>query len=441
MRKLIQLKNYFAVPENAITFARKFATKPPFGWMVSKASLSAFFVCVILLISSSFLYVSHTATNSHSAHPSLRQLEQFTENIKNELSAIENKNYVNVSSASNVVIVTTNVSTSTPVAESFGGNSSEMLISVLKNELSLIPFDRINVSWCSQLLQKLLCLGLDVPVKLSSRHSARMARLNHHHPTPTVAPGQVKSLKKGGVYLYHVRKAAGSTVRDVLTYVTRRHGLPLFETEGISLDAHFLQVPGLLSVTTLREPISRIMSLYWYEHVAWFHGIKHEPHNCKSLSSWVDAWRDGSTWKQGFIAKNPKSVYVEVENYYVKMLTGWVGPAPVGRADLDKAKAVLEQFDVILLQEWMQDDMQLTVMNNLFPGRGRIAPGYQVRGDKRFKELLSSTLAADEVCVCLVVVMHVYCSTFVTLVNVFVSGVFFVQINLIFILCLLLFSE
>jgi hypothetical protein len=35
---------------------------------------------------------------------------------------------------------------------------------------------------------------------------------------------------------------------------------------------------------------------------------------------------------------NSGSVYVEIENYYVKMLTGWKGPEPVGEADLARAK-------------------------------------------------------------------------------------------------------
>jgi len=31
---------------------------------------------------------------------------------------------------------------------------------------------------------------------------------------------------------------------------------------------------SLLSVITLRDPVDRILSLYWYEHVGWFDGIQ-----------------------------------------------------------------------------------------------------------------------------------------------------------------------
>ena len=40
---------------------------------------------------------------------------------------------------------------------------------------------------------------------------------------------------RGAVYLYHVRKAAGTTIRDLLTQATVRWGVPLYETEGVCL--------------------------------------------------------------------------------------------------------------------------------------------------------------------------------------------------------------
>ena len=42
------------------------------------------------------------------------------------------------------------------------------------------------------------------------------------------------SQRRGAVYLYHVRKAAGTTIRDLLTQATVRWGVPLYETEGVS---------------------------------------------------------------------------------------------------------------------------------------------------------------------------------------------------------------
>jgi hypothetical protein len=197
--------------------------------------------------------------------------------------------------------------------------------------------------------------------------------------------------------LYHVRKAAGTTVREVLHTFAKRSRVGLFETEGVTLDNAFLAEKPLLSVITLWEPVSRVMSLYWYEHVGWYHTITKEDSKIKSLKVWVDAWRDGSTWKSTFMHKNPSSVYVEIENYYVKLLIGWRGPGAVDENDLLKAMKVLEKFDVILLTEWMQDESQISAFNSMFPGRSNIATGYKVRGDKKMVQSLSQKYASDAV--------------------------------------------
>ena len=80
---------------------------------------------------------------------------------------------------------------------------------------------------------------------------------------------------------------------------------------------------------------------------------------------WVAAWRDGSAWKRGFMAKNPGSVYVEIENYYVKMLSGWRGQPGehLSEQHLERAKETLRRFDVVLLSDWMADDTQVDAMN------------------------------------------------------------------------------
>jgi hypothetical protein len=213
----------------------------------------------------------------------------------------------------------------------------------------------------------------------------------------------------GGVFLYHVRKAAGTSIRDVLEQACKRWHVSLFETEGLSLDAAFLSYGGssgraqgagaLLSVTTLREPVQRAISMYWYEHVGWWDGIQKKTEKCHTLADWVATWRDSSEWKRNFMRKNPRSVYVEIENYYVKMLTGWTGEhvdGPLGETHLLKAKRALDSFDVVLLTEWMEDATQIDALNALFPGRSTIATKHMLRGDKKAKERLQSTLAPDE---------------------------------------------
>ena len=127
-----------------------------------------------------------------------------------------------------------------------------------------------------------------------------------------------------------------------------------------------LSCPVLSIVLSLRDPIARVMSMYWYEHVGWYDGILHETSRCKTLNTWINAWRDGTTWKNMFMKKNPSNVYVEIENYYVKMLSGWHGPGPVGEQEYQQAVAVLEKMDVILVTEWMKDEMQLYALKTIF---------------------------------------------------------------------------
>lgn len=212
-------------------------------------------------------------------------------------------------------------------------------------------------------------------------------------------------LHTGGVYLYHTRKAAGTTVRDIIAQVAdQQWKVPYYETEGIVMPQSVLKVPSLLTVTTLREPIKRVLSLYWYEHVGWYEGVLNQcKARCKTLNEWVAAWRDNSEWKRNFMRKNPDSVYVEIENYYVKMLSGWNKIRKnsneieeVTEKHLDEAKAALRSFDVVLLSDWMGDETQIDAVNALFPGRSNVAAGHKVKGDYNIKTRLTPTLAPDE---------------------------------------------
>lgn len=218
---------------------------------------------------------------------------------------------------------------------------------------------------------------------------------------------------QGAFYHYHVRKAAGTTVRDLLQQASRRFHIPYYESEGMVLDPGFLKLPGLLTVMSLRDPIERIVSLYWYEHVAWYYTIVHQPEKCHTFQSWVAGWRDGSSWKRSFQARNHGSVYLEIENYYIKMLIGGGTahessassssssekklPEKITRIHLEEAKKILASFDLILLKEWINDQSQIDALHAFVPGRGQIALGHAVRGDSTLKERWKAKLAANEV--------------------------------------------
>ena len=55
------------------------------------------------------------------------------------------------------------------------------------------------------------------------------------------------------------------------------------------------------------------------------HFIIKDASQVRNITDWIDEWRDDSPWKKRFMHLFPKSVYVEVENYFVKALIGWTG--------------------------------------------------------------------------------------------------------------------
>lgn len=220
-----------------------------------------------------------------------------------------------------------------------GPSSTEVSVPNVQSEVKATLDDKVTSQWLSSLASKLLCLRL----------------------------------KSGGIYLYHTRKAAGTSIRDILATIAATWHVPYYETEGVVLNRDIIDKKnGLLTVTSLRDPVSRILSLYWYEHVGWYDGVLKQTERCKTLKQWVSAWRDGSYWKIEFMAKNPDSVYVEIDNYYVKMLSGWHGKntrSRVTEEDLNIAKEVLRAFDLVLLSDWMGDSTQIEALNAIFPGK------------------------------------------------------------------------
>lgn len=215
-------------------------------------------------------------------------------------------------------------------ASSLGGSNNKSSIGAisLQAEITRVTEESITKQWLQALSSKLKCLRI----------------------------GQ------GSIYLYHTRKAAGTTVRDILMAVSAQWRVHYYETEGILLHGPFVGMAGVLSVTSLRDPVKRIMSLYWYEHVGWFDGVLKQTTRCKTLRQWVEGWRDGSPWKTAFVRKNPSSVYVEIENYYVKALSGWRSTdGRVTDEHFRSAVEVLKRFDVVLLSDWMGDGTQMLV--------------------------------------------------------------------------------
>lgn len=111
--------------------------------------------------------------------------------------------------------------------------------------------------------------------------------------------------------------------------------------------------PLVVTMTTMRHPVERTLSLYWYEHVAyWDVDFKNKPERIKALQEWLETWADGSAAKKIIAERTDgRNTYVEPCNYYVKNLGNWKGPGPATQEHLAAAKRALESFDVVLLTE------------------------------------------------------------------------------------------
>jgi hypothetical protein len=58
--------------------------------------------------------------------------------------------------------------------------------------------------------------------------------------------------RMGGFYLYHFRKAAGTTIRSFMKRYALSHRVSFHETEGKVLHPSLLQIPGIISLISLR---------------------------------------------------------------------------------------------------------------------------------------------------------------------------------------------
>ncbi len=142
-------------------------------------------------------------------------------------------------------------------------------------------------------------------------HSAENQKTVDSWTLRFLGPALCSQVHRRNIFHLHLRKAAGTTVRNYLNSITESTRATYFETEGMSVSS-FEPMEGVTSVVSLRHPLERIISMYWYEHVAWWNEIKKDMTKCSNFKTWVQAWRDGSSWKTEFILKNPGNTYVEI---------------------------------------------------------------------------------------------------------------------------------
>lgn len=216
----------------------------------------------------------------------------------------------------------------------------------------------------------------------------------------------------GGIYLKHNRKAGGSTITKMIKNTAcqgkgkgaNRNGawVPTFHSELPYFNyshAFGRHVPSLVYVTSLRHPVDRILSMYWFEG-RWPRTCGAPCENQKkktnetavgSLDQWVDAILNqkdtpGRDWR--LTLHNNCGIWQGVDNYYIRQFLGIdrdvrrkrvprkrsdgrfhdfdILPnyrnATVTQSHLELAKSVLASFDLVVILEELDTNKEMQRM-------------------------------------------------------------------------------
>lgn len=196
---------------------------------------------------------------------------------------------------------------------------------------------------------------------------------------------------KGYAHLLHMRKAGGTTLRGYLSAVVEKERDHLiYVSEGPTYNVSCFQDQGeLVTVTSLRHPMARILSSYWFEGrydshppplepgtssvmaAAVFNQTEVEATLPASFTAWVGFVRrsDYLRWAR----MSARRVWHCVDSYYIQTLTNRYRRSTynaVGRRDFELAKRVLASFDVVSITEWMGWTNQTTYIQHALGQEG-----------------------------------------------------------------------
>ncbi len=159
---------------------------------------------------------------------------------------------------------------------------------------------------------------------------------------------------------------------------------PMYPGEGLTFNIScFTEGGSMVHITSLRNPIDRLVSSYWREgRYAAQPGIaegeaagEKEAGHQKAIEKYVETFRSQylqeplhfkayvqaleEQYTQDPELLRTNQVWEGVNNFYVKTLTNRYRPntaAPVDREDLTLAKRILDNIDVILITDWMDSE-------------------------------------------------------------------------------------
>lgn len=227
----------------------------------------------------------------------------------------------------------------------------------------------------------------------SSFSSSSSPQLLAEGKAPDVAPFRdseeraqdVRCLHQGVSHLHfhHMRKAGGSSLRTLLVNMAKIQAIPhvlhISQSEGLTFNVTCFTEGPRVFLTSIRDPISRIISSYKYEGHAerlddrMFPGYDTPEELINQLEAgkelkfreWVD--RVLQRYANDPADFKADHVWVDVDNYYIKTLTNRHRDVskPIDANDLQLAKRILASFDLVVITEWMNQADQTEYMNRM----------------------------------------------------------------------------
>ena len=188
----------------------------------------------------------------------------------------------------------------------------------------------------------------------------------------------------GGVFVKHFRKAGGTALYYPLRTTCHR-GIPTYGSELPFFNMETFHVLGTsVFVTSLRHPMDRILSLYWFEgrwpRTCGFqcetNKVKNDTTKVADLQEWMEHIHDQTNHQNlSYFRHNACGQWISVENYYIRQLLGidratttmmttqetaekrlsgrGFRNVTLTRQHLKRAKEILASFDLVLIQEQM----------------------------------------------------------------------------------------
>ena len=226
-------------------------------------------------------------------------------------------------------------------------------------------------------------------------------------------------LGRGGIFLKHFRKAGGTSLNNIVAKNACRKKkependyIPVYTSELPYFNythAFSVHKPSMVFITSVRNPIDRILSLYWFEG-RWPRTCarKCEEEKEKSnktkiidLQEWIERVHDQKDFPDGRLqltCHNSCGQWQSVDNYYIRQLLGvdreidptkemaWMDfgahfkNVTLTRDHLELAKEVLASFDLVVDLENLGMGKDMARMLHALSGGGKRYPKKKTNG-------------------------------------------------------------